>query len=270
MDHPLRRPELLVCAWRGHAIPGALVDPLDERHHVLARESVDGRRVVQCLRCRGWVITEAPGADSAVALESPAHIEHPRRGHALREAIVMRIIAIDRAAHAVAFGAVAVAALAVRWKLTAIHGWAAGILHALSSADRGQGGASSHGLVAALLTRLANVRPSSLLALAAFAAVYALVSTFEAVGLWRERRWAEYLTALATAGFLPIEVHELVDRVTFVRVGAMVVNLAILAYLVFTKHLFGVRGPILHAPPDDLEPLPELLPPRPREGSVAR
>ena len=35
------------------------------------------------------------------------------------------------------------------------------------------------------------------------------------VGLWLGRRWAEYMTVGATAAFLPIEVVELLQRLTF-------------------------------------------------------
>jgi uncharacterized membrane protein (DUF2068 family) len=263
MEHPLRRPELLVCSWRGHVTPGAVVVPLDERHDVLARETVDGRRLVQCLRCGDWIIADAPLNDEGIAIDSVADLPRPRRGHVLRQAIVMRLIAVDRAVHAVAFSAVGAAALALRWKLGAVHGWATGMLDALASARRGQGGASTHGFTAALLTRLGHVRPHSLVVLAMFAGAYAVVSVFEAIGLWRERRWAEYLTVLATAGFLPLEVDELVKRVTFVRLGAMMINLAILVYLVLAKHLFGVRGNIELPPPEPLQPLPELVAPTP-------
>jgi uncharacterized membrane protein (DUF2068 family) len=259
MQHPLRRPELVVCAWRGHVIPGALVEPLDVRHHVLARETVDGRRLVQCLRCAGWFVVDPPAKNAVFAIESVDAIERPRRGRELRQAIVLRVIAVDRIFHMAAFGAVAIAALVVHAKFKAMHSWAEGLLNALSSARAGRGGVSSHGLTAALLTRLAHIDPHSLLWLAAVAGVYAIVSAFEAFGLWFERRWAEYLTVLATAGFLPLEVHELIKRVTFVRVFAMVVNLAILVYLVVAKHLFGVGGPLPEPEAVELEPLPELI-----------
>ena len=177
---------------------------------------------------------------------------------------MLRVIAVDRGVHALAFGAVGTAALALRWKFGAVHGWATGMLEALASARKGQGGASTHGFTAGLLTRLAHLHPSSLLVLAALAGAYAVVSALEAVGLWRERRWAEYLTALATAGFLPLELNELIKRVTLVRAGALVVNLAILVYLVMAKHLFGVRGPIEHPQPEPLQPFPELAPARAR------
>ena len=232
-----------MCSWRGHVVPGALVLPLDERHEVLARETVDGRRLVQCLRCGSWIVAVAPAADAGIAVDDVEELPRPRRGPALREAIVVRLIAVDRAVHAVAFGAVAGAAVALRLKFSAFHGWATSTLDALESARRGQGGVSTHGFTAALLTRLGQVKPHSLVVLALFASVYALVSIFESVGLWRERRWAEYLTVLSTAGFLPFEIDELVKRVTFVRGGALGVNLAIFVYLVLSKHLFGVRGP---------------------------
>jgi uncharacterized membrane protein (DUF2068 family) len=260
VEHPLRRPELLVCAWRGHVVPGASVLPLDARHDVLARETVDGRRLVQCLRCGDWIVTDPPATDAGVVLDRVDDLQRPRRGRALREAIVVRIIAIDRAVHTVAFAAVAAAALALRWRLDAVQGWARGTLDALESARQGQGGASTHGLTAALLTRLAQVKPHSLTVLALFATIYAVVSAIEAFGLWRQRRWAEYLTVLATSGFLPFEIDELLKRVTLVRAGALVVNLAIVVYLVVSKHLFGIGGPRADYQPEPLQPFPELLP----------
>ncbi len=72
--------------------------------------------------------------------------------------------------------------------------------------------------------------------------IYAVVEGVEAVGLWRERRWAEYLTAAATVGFLPFEIIELSKRVTAFRIGALALNLAVLAWLVWNKRLFGIRG----------------------------
>ena len=74
------------------------------------------------------------------------------------------------------------------------------------------------------------------------AVAYAVLEGVEAWGLWHERRWAEYLTVVATAGFLPLELHELTERVTVLRVAFLLLNLAILVWLVWAKHLFGLRG----------------------------
>jgi hypothetical protein len=50
------------------------------------------------------------------------------------------------------------------------------------------------------------------------------------------------LTVVATAGFLPIELRELSERVTVTRVVLLGVNVAVLVYLVWAKRLFGLRG----------------------------
>ena len=64
----------------------------------------------------------------------------------------------------------------------------------------------------------------------------------EAIGLWFERRWAEYLTVVATASLLPIEVLELTRHATPLKAAGFVVNVAVVVYLVVAKRLFGVRG----------------------------
>ena len=158
--------------------------------------------------------------------------------------------------------AVGVAALAVRWDLGGIHTWAENMLRTLTQAGAGRGGLDSHSLLAGLLTHVANLRPHSLLVLALFAFGYAAISILEAIGLWLERRWAEYLTAVATAVFLPVEIRELAERVTFLRVAAFVINLAILVWIVWAKHLFGIGGPQPEPDVLDLEPLPDLAPAR--------
>jgi len=64
----------------------------------------------------------------------------------------------------------------------------------------------------------------------------------EAVGLWLQKRWAEYLTFLATTLFLPLEVYELTKTVSPFKVIALIINLAVVIYLLYAKRLFGLRG----------------------------
>ncbi len=63
---------------------------------------------------------------------------------------------------------------------------------------------------------------------------YSGLSLLEAIGLYLEKAWGEYLTLLITASFLPIEIRELVLRFTWLRIGIFVVNLGVLVYLLFT------------------------------------
>jgi uncharacterized membrane protein (DUF2068 family) len=74
---------------------------------------------------------------------------------------------------------------------------------------------------------------------------YAVLFTVEAVGLWLQRVWAEYLTIVATTSFIPFEVYELTRRFTPIRLGALVANVAIVGYLV-ARRWRAHRGPHSH------------------------
>jgi len=47
---------------------------------------------------------------------------------------------------------------------------------------------------------------------------------------------------VATSIFLPYEIYDLTVKITWLRVGALVINLLLVVYLVWTRRLFGVRG----------------------------
>jgi uncharacterized membrane protein (DUF2068 family) len=60
---------------------------------------------------------------------------------------------------------------------------------------------------------------------------YGALDLVEGTGLYLEKAWAEYLTLAITASFLPWEVFEVYRRLTFVRVGLLVVNALVFFYL---------------------------------------
>lgn len=72
--------------------------------------------------------------------------------------------------------------------------------------------------------------------------VYAAMNLIEAVGLWLMKRWGEYFAVIATGLFLPLEVYELIEHVTALRIGALLINIAAVCWLVWSKRLFGLRG----------------------------
>lgn len=80
---------------------------------------------------------------------------------------------------------------------------------------------------------LAAATPRHFGALGAGAFLYALVFLAEGIGLWRGKRWAEYLTIGVTTSLLPFEVVAVAHRVTAVRVATLAVNVAVVAYLVW-------------------------------------
>lgn len=251
-------PETLVCARRGHVTPASTVARLLPEDAGLGVDLADGRRMSRCTRCDVWVAGPVPVAPVSDRLPPLADLPLPRRGEELREAIIIRLISIDRAVHAVVFGLVATLVFAVELNLGGLQAQAHSLLDGLRVTVAQTGQEPQRGFLARELVRLLGLSSHVLLVLAVTAAGYCVLEAIEAVGLWRERRWAEYLTALATAGFLPIEIYEIVERFTVVRVTTMIVNLAILGYLVGAKHLFGVGGPPAEAESEPVETLPDL------------
>ena len=78
----------------------------------------------------------------------------------------------------------------------------------------------------------ANLTSSRLQLLALGAAAYASLHLVEAWGLWRGMRWAEWLGVVAGGLYIPFELYELTKSVTWPRLVVLVINLAIVAYLV--------------------------------------
>jgi uncharacterized membrane protein (DUF2068 family) len=74
------------------------------------------------------------------------------------------------------------------------------------------------------------------------ALLFGALELTEAIGLARRRRWAEYLTVIAGCIGIPLEVEEVVRRQTPVRISILLINVAIVIYLAWQKHLFGLRG----------------------------
>lgn len=62
---------------------------------------------------------------------------------------------------------------------------------------------------------------------------YAALLTLEGVGLVLRKTWAEYFTTFMTASLLPLEILELYRRPTAVRIGVLVINVAIVVYLIY-------------------------------------
>ncbi len=90
-----------------------------------------------------------------------------------------------------------------------------------------------HGFLVRLIDRLFAFGPRKFEAIGIAACIYASVFLVEGWGLWREKRWAEYLTVIVTASLIPIEVWEIYEHVTWVKVAAFAANIAIVAYLVY-------------------------------------
>ena len=87
--------------------------------------------------------------------------------------------------------------------------------------------------VVAILAKVSNLRPDQIKKLGLVSFLYAGLFLAEGTGLWLQKRWGEWLTVIITGSLVPVEMYEIYRHVTWVRVGAMVVNVAIVAYLIY-------------------------------------
>jgi uncharacterized membrane protein (DUF2068 family) len=166
----------------------------------------------------------------------------PLRGKPLRDKFVLRLIAVDRALHFLLLGALAVLIFAFLGNRPTLQKDFSRFLAAFQSAVGGPAGSAAQHGVLGELSKLFSLSNQRLEVTGVVVAAYALLEGVEAVGLWLSKRWAEYLTFVATVSLLPLEVYELVNRASVLKVVALIVNLAIVVYLLFAKRLFGLRG----------------------------
>jgi uncharacterized membrane protein (DUF2068 family) len=228
--------ELLVCGIRGHELLGTDARALLPEHRLFARDE-GGLRWYRCLRCDSWLPLPPPSEPTAEQPPPREDVELPLRGKALRDKVVLRVIAIDRALHFVVLAALAVLLLVFANHVRQLHR-----LFLRVVADYGgRATIPKHGLLHEL-ERLVTLQSGTIRVVAGVAAAYAVLEGAEAVGLWLGRRWAEYLTFVATTLLLPVEVWELTRTISPFKIVALVVNLAIVVYLLLAKRLFGLRG----------------------------
>jgi uncharacterized membrane protein (DUF2068 family) len=98
-------------------------------------------------------------------------------------------------------------------------------------------------IIHALVLKVDALQPHSVLVAALVSLGYAGMLLLEGIGLWLERSWAAYLTVISTSLLLPFELYEVIDRVSMIRVGVLVLNLVIVLYLLIQlkKHTLHSR-----------------------------
>jgi uncharacterized membrane protein (DUF2068 family) len=86
-------------------------------------------------------------------------------------------------------------------------------------------------LVNFILDRASLVDDRLLRRIGAVVFIYAGLDLIEGIGLYMEKRWAEYLTLAITGSFLPWEIFEVFRKLSFSRVGLLAVNALVFYYL---------------------------------------
>src|SRR4029077_3299839 len=90
-----------------------------------------------------------------------------------------------------------------------------------------------HDVVTHLIQWLSGLNTSRMHALRIVTLAYAAVFATEGIGLWMQKRWAEWLTVIITASLIPLEAWEIFFRPTIGKVLILLANAAVVAYLVW-------------------------------------
>lgn len=96
-----------------------------------------------------------------------------------------------------------------------------------------------HGLV----LKVDTLQPHAVMILSLVSLGYGGLLLLEGIGLWLGYAWAAYLTVVSTSLFIPLEVYEILEQKTIVRIGILVVNAVIVLYLLhhLRRHMLRSR-----------------------------
>lgn len=144
----------------------------------------------------------------------------------------IKVIIVERIVKAIVLVAAAVGLL-VAGRTDALTNWAD---YAQDQLNLQAGDSFIVQLLLKVVVYVGTFSHTTLLAIAAI--VYALLEGTEGVGLAMRRRWAEYLTVIATGILIPYEAYEVIHKVTLFKVGALLLNVAVVGYLAYRKRLF--------------------------------
>ena len=227
MDWSLR-----ACGRHGHETFAPDEPELHDRLHV----STPAGEAWRCLRCGDFVIGEpkmSGPADSAP--EVP-------RGRLLRDRTIMRLLAAERVIRGLALYLVAFLIIRFRGHEQELKDTFNNDVTLFRPVAEQLGWSLDDSKIVRGISRVFEFTPVTLTWITVGVIAYGTLQLVESYGLWTMRRWGEYLTVVATSVFLPWEIYEVTEKITVIRVGALVINIAAVIWLLWSKRLFGIRG----------------------------
>jgi uncharacterized membrane protein (DUF2068 family) len=94
----------------------------------------------------------------------------------------------------------------------------------------------------ALLAKLSLLDDKKIEVLSGLTFAYSALFLVEGTGLFFEKRWAEYLTIVATVSFIPVEIYEMLKAPSLLKCAMLVINVAIAVFLVVKVRASGKGG----------------------------
>ncbi|MFN2518285.1 MAG: DUF2127 domain-containing protein [Jatrophihabitantaceae bacterium] len=190
----------------------------------------------RCLRCGAYVLGEphgtGPAADAPVLL----------RGKALRSAFVLRALAIERwirGAILVLLGIGVYRLKSTQFNLQQLFDRDLSSLKPFF--DQIHFNVQDSSTIHAI-QKILNAKASTLNLIAVGLLLYGALQIIEGIGLWSLKRWGEYVAVVGTTLFIPLEIYEVTEKASLLKVAALVINVLAVLYLLLSKRLFGLRG----------------------------
>jgi uncharacterized membrane protein (DUF2068 family) len=190
----------------------------------------------RCLRC-GLFVPGPPGG-SGPAADAPA----VARGKELRGKLILRLFAIERFIRVLLFAGLSYGLWHFRNSRSSIEQEFDRDLPVVRGFFRQLGYNIDNSKLVGLLRHALTLSSHTITLLAVGAALYAVIEAVEGTGLWLARRWGEYFALVATSLGLPLEIYDLTRKVGVTALVLLIVNIALVVYLLVTKRLFGIRG----------------------------
>jgi uncharacterized membrane protein (DUF2068 family) len=192
--------------------------------------------VWHCLRCDVWI--EGPPRRSGPADQAPILL----RGKALRSAVILRALAAERLIRAVFLYALAFGLWYFHHVQSGLQDLFTRDLPVLTKALEDLGYHPDRSNLLHLVQTWLYKPGGTVLWLFAFLLGYATLQLVEGIGLWLMKRWGEYVAVFATSAFIPLEVLELVKGFSVLKFLLLAINIAAVAWLIKSKHLFQKNG----------------------------
>ena len=190
----------------------------------------------RCLRCESYVVGSAKG--SGPADEAP---EVPR-GRLLRDLRIMRLLAAERVLRGLGLVGLAVLVFVFRKSRGDLQASFDTDLPLLRPLADQIGWNIDDSKIVRGINDVFSMSERTLTWIAVGLIAYAVLQFIEGTGLWLMKRWGEYFAVVATSIFLPLEIYELTEKVTWLRLVLLLINVAAVVWLIWSKRLFGVRG----------------------------
>ena len=220
------------CGLHGHVTYRPEEPALAER----LRADTAAGEAWRCLRCEAYVA--GPPHGSGPAEDAPLVL----RGRGLRDAFILRLLAAERFVRGLLLLALSYGIHRFNGSRDSLRRFFDEYLPTLTPlADKLGIDLQSTGPVR-LIDKALHTAHGTLTWVSIGVLAYGCLQLLEGIGLWLLKRWGEYVAVVGTSLFVPLEVYELLEKVTWLRVVAFGVNIFAVVYLVWTKRLFGARG----------------------------